>query len=360
MSTLGLGTGPHTLHIIASRQPGGAEYFFSRLVNAMHSATHPTEALVSSRCGYADRLDPAVRLHRLPMKGIWDLYSRYAINRIVKQQQIDIVQTYLGRAARLTRLNRTGVRLVCRIGGYYNPRQYAHADHWVCNTRGLCDYMVRSGMPADRVHMIPNFVTAPTPLSVKEKSCLRQQYGVAADDILLCSVGRLHSIKGLDTLISAFALLRKRYSQQQCKLLLAGEGPEREALMQLAQSLQVADRIIWAGWQSNTAPLYQIADIVVCSSIQEGFGNVILEAWANGTAVLSTAAEGPVELIDSGESGILVPIGAPEAMADALCQLIDTPAMRDELAYQGAIQLETHYSEDAIVKQYADLYRDII
>ncbi len=350
---------PRTLHIIASKQPGGAEYFFTRLVNAMHRADQATEAAVSNGCLFTDKLDNNLKLHRLPMKGAWDLYSQWRMRRIVKRQQIDIVQTYLGRAARLARSVTGSAQLVCRVGGFYPQQQYAHADHVICNSHGLCEHMAKGGFPAERIHMIPNFVDQPEMLRAEERQRLRAEHGVAVDDLLVCSVGRLHPVKGMDVLIRAFAKLRQHYQHRRCRLLLVGAGPQYEALRQLAASLNVEQDIVWAGWQADPGPFYQSADIFVCASRQEGFGNVILEAWANRVAVLSTATVGPKELIEHGRTGLITPIDDSDAMAVALGSLADDAALRAGMVEQAGRELSLYYTEAAVVKMYADLYRAI-
>lgn len=350
---------PRTLHIIASKQPGGAEYFFARLVNALNLAGQATEVVVSTRCLFPAKLDHRLRMHRLPMKGGWDLYSRWRIQRIVKQRQIDIVQTYLGRAARLLRPTTGSAQLVCRVGGFYPQRQYMHADHVICNSHGLCDHMARGGIAAERIHMIPNFVIQPELLLTEEKQVLRKRYGIGVDDLLVCSVGRLHAVKGMELLLHAFAKMRQGYRHRRCRLMLVGAGPQEGPLRQLAATLRIDQDVVWTGWQATPGPFYQIADISVCASRQEGFGNVILEAWSNRVAVLSTATAGPQELLEHGRTGLLTPIDNSDAMAAALCLLADDDALRSGMVDQASRQLAAHYSEAAIVKMYAEFYRAI-
>jgi glycosyltransferase involved in cell wall biosynthesis len=219
--------------------------------------------------------------------------------------------------------------------------------------------MSKGGFPVERIHMIPNFVSQPEMLSVDEKQILREKYEVGVDDLLLCSVGRLHQVKGMDTLLRAFARLRQAYQHRRCRLLLVGDGQQEEPLRQLAESLGVDKDVIWAGWQVIPGPFYQIADIFVCASRQEGFGNVILEAWANQVAVVSTATAGPQELIEHGRTGLITPIDDVDAMANAIHQLADDAPLRSHIVNQASQQLTLHYSEAAVVKMYADFYRTI-
>jgi glycosyltransferase involved in cell wall biosynthesis len=293
------------------------------------------------------------------MKGAWDIYSQWLIRNTIKRQQIDIVQTYLGRAARLVPSTTDSVQLVCRVGGFYPQQQYTHADYVICNSQGVCDHMSKGGFPVERIHMIPNFVCLPEILPDEEKLAFREEHGIGVDDLLVCSVGRLHQVKGIDTLLRAFARLRQAYQHRRCRLLLVGDGQQEESLRQLAESLSLEQDVIWAGWQVKPERFYQIADIFVCASRQEGFGNVILEAWANRVAVVSTATAGPKELIQHGRTGLITPIDDVDAMANALHQLADDAILRSHMVSQASQQLTLHYSEAAVVKMYADFYRAI-
>ena len=94
--------------------------------------------------------------------------------------------------------------------------------------------------------------------------------------------------------------------------VIAGEGPERAALLELARREGVADRLHLPGWRTDTAALLAAADLLVCPSRHEPLGNVVIEAWSARRPVVAAAAEGPRELISSGRDGLLVPPEDPE------------------------------------------------
>ena len=149
---------PASLQLIGSKGLGGAERWFQRFCDALAERGAP--AAIGIRAGSG--LDQAreqglgVRLpcHRLPFRTVWDPFSRQAISRLVKRIEPAIVQTYMGRATRLTRLPRRpgSARPIhlTRLGGYYELSPYRHADAWIGNTRQLCDWMVQQGLPAER------------------------------------------------------------------------------------------------------------------------------------------------------------------------------------------------------------------
>lgn len=350
-----------SLHIIGGRKLGGAERFFVRLVNAL--ARHGEDVSVVTVAG--GEIDAAVAnelpRHHAPLAGIWDLWSRLRIARLVEHVRPDIVQTYMGRATRLTHLNLGHKPVhIARLGGFYNLKGYRHAHAWIGNTRGICDYMIREGLPADRVFHIGNFVDPAMPMSTGQLAGLRAQWNIPDEAQVILGLGRLHPNKAFSDLLQAFARLPAQYQGHPLWLVMVGDGPLRDTLRQQADSLGIADRTIWAGWQYDPSPWYQLADVFVCSSRHEPLGNVILEAWANGTTVVSTAAQGPLELITDGENGLLSPIADPARLSEVLrAALALHPAERQRIIEAGRGKLAADFSEAAIVSAYRNLYRKL-
>lgn len=348
---------PRSLHVIGGKGSGGAERFAVRLINALARNGQPVAAVTVAGGEIARAIDPAVRQYHAPMLGVWDLYSRWKINRAIADFQPDVVQTYMGRATRIVRLP-DGQRPVhlARLGGYYNLKGYRHAHAWVGNTRGIRDYLTAHGLPADRVHTVGNFVDPPARLAPATLDALRHQLGLDGCRILL-GLGRLHPYKGWADLLRAFARLPATHQGAPLHLLMVGDGPLRKELAQLADELDIAPRVHWAGWKTDPAPYYQLADVFVCASVYETLGNVILEAWANRALVVSTRAQGPLELMEDHVNGLLAPLSDAAGLADVLnAALALDSSHRARLIEAGFSEVERHYSEAAIVSGYTALY----
>ncbi|MFT5447424.1 MAG: glycosyltransferase involved in cell wall biosynthesis [Gammaproteobacteria bacterium] len=351
----------HSLHVIGSQNLGGAERFYLRLLPALAAAGEHVHACHSPHSDLAHDLPAAIKRTPVAMRGVWDIASRWRIRRLVRELDVDIVQTYIGRATRLTRLP-LGPRPVhiARLGGYYNLKGYRHAHAWIGNTRGLCDYLLAQGVPSDRVFHIGNFVEPAEPADAARIGELRRTHAVPADALLLLAVGRLHPVKGLDDLLSAFARLPDTLHGRPLILAIVGDGPLRVKLTEQSVQLGLAERVIHTGWEREPAPWYDMADLVVVPSREETLGNVILEAWAHQRAVLSTTTPGGRELIDDGDNGVLTPIGDIEQLSAKLSELLLDDAARTQLAASGGNTLRANFSESAIVSGYQDLYRTLL
>lgn len=347
-----------SVHILGSRGGGGAERFYVRLVRALNEAGHVALAVHPRDAWSARQLDTGVPHAEITMRGVWDMVSRWQIARLIHRERPSIVQTYMGRATRLTHLRPgRGTMHVARLGGYYNLKGYRHAHAWVGNTQGICDYLVRAGLPAGRVHHIGNFLDIPPRIDAADRLALRERHAVPAEAWLIFALGRLHPNKGFPDLLAAFARLPAEIAGRPVHLLIAGDGPLREELRRQADAAGFDGRLHWAGWVDDPTVLFQSADLFVCPSRHEPLGNVILEAWANGVPVVSTCTLGAEEIMTDGEDGLLVPLEDPAALARRIHEtLAGSDVERERIAANGQRLVATRHSRAAIVGQYLALY----
>lgn len=162
------------------------------------------------------------------------------------------------------------------------------------------------------------------------------------------AVGTLKMIKDYATLLAALAQLRK---QVDARLLILGEGECRAALEAQVRQLGLEGSVFMPGFVKNLPPYYQHADLHVLSSTGEGFGNVIIEALAAGTPVVSTdCLSGPREILCDGQFGQLVPVGDAHALAAAMAESLT--ATHDRAALKARAQ---DFSIDKAVDQYEAL-----
>ncbi len=347
-------------HLIASRRPGGAEGFYCRLVKALAAEGWPVHAVHPSRSAVGSALGGAVSRFEVPMLGTWDVLARHRIARLVRRLATPIVQTYLGRASRLTRLpGRPGPIHLARLGGYYDVEDYRHAHAFVGVTQGLCDHLVQNGIPARCVFHIPNFVEMPKPEGGGRLGYWRERLGLPQEAWVVVTVGRLHPVKGLDVLLAALARVPGYIEHWPVHLVIVGDGPLRAALEHEAHALGLSGRVHFVGWQMDPGPYYRACDLVVSASRQEAFGNTVLEAWAHGRAVLSTRTAGPLEIITHGEDGLLVPAEDPTALAQGLERLLKDLGARHDLGAAGRKRLALDFSRERIVQQYQALYETL-
>jgi glycosyltransferase involved in cell wall biosynthesis len=228
--------------------------------------------------------------------------------------------------------------LAGRLGGQYDLKYYRGCDMLAANTLGLVAWIAGQGWPRDRLRHVPNFAADLAGASPVALPGPRR----------LLAMGRLHPNKDFPTLLRALALL-----PGDVHLSLAGEGPERAALEALATELGIAARVDFLGWRQDVGALLAGAEMLVVPSRIEPLGNVVLEGFAAARPVIATAADGPREVIGHDRTGLLVPIGDHQALADAIAGLLGDPARAATLAAAGRSEFEAHHAEAPVLAAWA-------
>jgi glycosyltransferase involved in cell wall biosynthesis len=354
----------HSIHILGSREFGGADQFYVRLLRALKQAGQTVTAINRPKSPVANALDKdAIEQIHLPLANRWDAWSAWQIRRRISEREPCVVQTYMGRATRLTRTPKKSKAVhIARLGGFYKiDGYYRHADAWVGNTQAICDFLVKSGMPAKSVHHIGNFVPEPIQIDDLRKKALREEHHIPESAWVIFALGRLIEKKGFQDLFRAMARLPKEINGKPAVLLLAGDGPDRQELQLLAKELEIEERVRMLGWQDPPDAFYSLADIFVCPSRHEPLGNVILEAWNHLVPVVSTRSDGALELIEDGVTGLLCDYEDDEAMAALICQMLEaSAAARTAMATTAKACLLSRYDQKIIVGRYLSLYKELM
>jgi glycosyltransferase involved in cell wall biosynthesis len=350
------------MQIIGSKGGGGAEGFFVRLTNALHDGGGQVLAVTQPGSQASNGLQPGLPQQHVAMRGVWDLWARWKIARAISEFRPHVVQTWMGRATRLVSLGcgRLPVH-VARLGGYYNLHSYRHVHAWIGNTVGICDYLRANGFPRERVFHIGNFVE-PAPVADQASTiATRQRFGIPEHALLIASAGRLHPVKGFSDLLQAFAALPPAIAGRPVHLLIAGDGELASSLRDQAVNVGIASRVCWAGWQQDIGPLLEMSDIFACPSRHEPLGNIILEAWAHGKPVVSTATLGALEIMSHGDNGLIVPCAEPDHLANAMRDLLTSDANAlSVIGEAGRSTLLREHGKQHVIEQYLDLYRQLV
>lgn len=226
---------------------------------------------------------------------------------------------------------------------------YPWADTVVALSQGVADDLIHTAsLSKDKVRVIYNPVVTPE-LFAKAEEPVDHPWFVIGERPVLINVGRLTLVKDHPTLIRAFAQVRQ---QIPARLMILGEGEERPKLEALIRELGLETDVALPGFVENPIKYMKRSSVFVLSSRWEGFGNVLVEAMAVGTPVVSTnCPNGPAEITKDGEFGSLVPIGDADAMAISVCKVLGKPC--NEKAQAWAMT----FTQEKSVQQYAEIFR---
>jgi glycosyltransferase involved in cell wall biosynthesis len=181
---------------------------------------------------------------------------------------------------------------------------------------------------------------------------------------MILAVGRLSQEKGQIVLLRAFKKLNETHDNTdgeiRARLVIVGDGPERETLEAATASLGLSDRVVFTGQVNNPQAYFEAADVLVNPSDSEGSPYVLLEAMAAGLPIVATAVGGVPELLENNESALLVPAGDPQAMFDAIARVLNDERLAGRLTKNAGELVSTRLSPEAYVRSLAQVYSEVI
>lgn len=226
-------------------------------------------------------------------------------------------------------------------------------DQVVLNSANASDFAIaHEAVPASRMHIIPNGVLIGSSSELTQV-IVRAEFGLPMDSRVLGSVGRLTYQKGFDVLLHALAQL----AQRDIVLVLFGQGEDERSLRELAQELDIAEQVIFAGHRHDLLGLLGSLDIYIHPARFEGMPNALLEAMAAGRPIVATNVDGNRELIVDGIHGWLVPPNDPSALARAITIALENPAEAQRRGRAAQLRANQEFSVDVMVDAWEQVLR---
>jgi glycosyltransferase involved in cell wall biosynthesis len=292
-----------------------------------------------------------------------------------RKQQYDIVHTQghysglVGRAASLLAREKGNAKLVATCHGIVDQdyRLGLNLFFWL-NWRTFHMNHAIIAVSQDTKLRIKEKVYKPVNIEVILHGILSQvdadkirKYSSAKKDNetpQLLFVGRLSPEKGCATLIEAADILKDRGNRFQ--LIIVGDGPERSSLAKRVAAAGLGAQVTFAGWKLDVRPFYETADIVAVPSLRESIGLVILEAMLHGGAIVATAVQGIPEIVQEGQTGLLVSSQDPGELALALERLLKDCELRNRLSQAGKLYVTAHHTIERMVAQTIEVYQQAL
>ncbi|MCW5851729.1 MAG: glycosyltransferase family 4 protein [Anaerolineae bacterium] len=191
-----------------------------------------------------------------------------------------------------------------------------------------------------------------------DTTALRLSLGITAGDPLVGFFGRLTDQKGVEYLIQAAPLIIDH--QPTCRILIAGDGPERSHLQGLADRLKVQPNVVFLGVRQDIPALMSLVDLVVVPSLFDPFPVVALEAMGASKAIVASAVEGLCEEVVDGVTGLLVSPAQPNRLAAAIVSLLANADQTQAMGRAGRERVEAMFSQEQMWVNYELVYRKIL
>ena len=342
--------------VIESFGGGGAQHVASTLANHwVEHGKHVTAITFSKPESDVFTLDPRVRRMSVegagvsgnPLIGTFANAARIRDIRVaIRASGADTVLSFVGSMNVLAILAALGLGTRVIISERNDPARqslgrlwdalrrllYRRADLVVANSRAAIETM-RSYVPSERLLWLPN------PL----RRAGETSPAIATLKPFFLAAGRLDVQKAYDSLLKAFAEVA--YGRGDVELVVLGSGPLRQALETQADELGISNRVIFMGRVDDPFPFYRAAIAFVHPARFEGLPNAVLEAMSEGLPpIISDAQEGLRGIVQEGQSGLVVPVGAVGALSGAMNRLLNEPQLRSHLSAGARQSVETELS----------------
>lgn len=284
-------------------------------------------------------------LHTHQIGALWYLgqaAARTGLGCVVHTEHSDHVRqarTWLGKV-RARYLWWRGGRLAARV---------------CCVSADVAAAMCRWGtVPAGRVSVVANGIDTELYGNRRGVGCDRDGGARPAGEVVIGTVGRLNEVKRQGLLVEAFARLAGEFSA--LRLLLVGDGPERDALEGQVKRLGIADRVTFAGFQANPEEFLRKMDVFALTSRHEALPLSLLEAWASELPVVASAVGGIPAVVKQGETGVLFPSGDCGALVGLLRKILRDKALAARLGERGRAEVVDKYSLQRMADDYERQY----
>lgn len=322
------------------------------------------------------------RFHQLDQRGMWDLRALPALVRLLRKRDTQILHSTLPRPdwyGALASLKRTRLKTVTTIRGvddvavrmvrgvtaeriftFVNRRILRRLDCVVPHSRGLVDYVRRMGVPESRTRYIPNGLDLDPYENldrVASRLVLRNRFGWSPETPVVGFVGTLWPYKDHRGFVRTARLLHRW--RPEIRFVAVGQGPLLDEMRRFVVDNGMEGVVHYPGYVEDIPDFHAGLDVHLFLSFSEGLPRAVLESMAAGTPVVATRVTGVVDVIEDGETGLLVPVGEPEEAADAVRRILSESSLADALVKRASRKVRDTYSATAMARAYERLYTEL-
>jgi glycosyltransferase involved in cell wall biosynthesis len=318
-----------------------------------------------------------VQLICLHRGGKYDFAVMLPLLQLLLKRRVQVAMPFLTPATffalTAATLARTPVRIATERSGIEKLRRFGEkayraiedgltrfADAAVANSEAGRAYLMSRGIGREKTRVIYNGVAAErVTASAKERAEARRELGIDEDAPVAGMVATLTPQKDWPVFLWAADIVRQALPA--ARFIVVGDGPLRGELERQASVLGLGEAVVFAGQRDRVAPLIGAFDVAALSSCDhEGCSNYLLEAMALGKPIVATDIGGNRELVREGENGLLVPVGEPQAMAEALLTLLSDATGAKRMGAAGRARFKGGFSVPVMAGNYGRLYEELL
>jgi glycosyltransferase involved in cell wall biosynthesis len=335
---------------------GGATLSILNLAGGLVKKGHRVSIATKGGRWLSRAEDANLAIFQLPLSPSTPLHLMASVQRlrhIIQQEQVDLIHSHHRFAALASNLARKGLKIphVTTVHEYtINFEQltrFGMGERIITFSKTLKGHLVNHyHLPVERVEVVRMGIGQIDKSSYKKQGPDRPSIGCIA---------RLSPEKGVGNLLLAMAQIVQSTSQApHCYII--GDGPLLDNLRSQAERLNIRNVVTFLGWKDNIGEWISKFDFLVLPSLQEGFGLVVLEGWAQERPTIGSLVGGISEIIDDGKNGVLIQPGDIKALAGAILRLLENPDLAHNLGKRGRLEVLPRYTIEAMVRETERIY----
>jgi sugar transferase (PEP-CTERM/EpsH1 system associated) len=361
------------LHVLHAFSAGGLENGIVNIINRSPDHLAHELCLLTRSGEFARRLNRQVVCHELNRKSGNDVRLIFRLRELFRKRRIDIVHTrnwaaFDGVLAAcltpgITLVHGEHGRDISDPEGAVRHRNFARralafrARKYVAVSQDLYRWLERTvHIPRRKLAFIPNGVDTDRFCPGRDLN-LRAELGIDEKEFVVGAIGRLDPVKNHEGLVRAVKILSD--SRHSVRLVIVGEGPNRQRLEEVIRASQLQPEPLLLGYRPEVERLYRVFDTFVLNSFAEGMSNTLLEAMASGLPIICTTVGGNPELVAGTERGVLIESNSDGALADAIAGYLKSPELRRTHGAQARDYSVQNFSISSMINRYVSLYESV-
>jgi len=359
------------LHINTEKTWRGGEQQTFNLLKGLKRKNISSHLLCQPGSPMAEKAEEiGIKTFPISMHGEVDPLACFRIRTLINRFRYDILHCHTSHAHTLAFFSSLGTsvyRLVTRRVDFSIFRhsfmklsgiKYRYmADFYIAISNKIKDVLINDGIPAGRIFVAHSGVN-PNRFDNATKDNLIAEFNIKRDQQVVINVAHLAGHKGQQYLVKAIPIVLAKIPT--ARFFIVGGGELMDKLKTLAASLGLKKELIFTGFRRDVGSFYQIADLFVMSSVQEGLGTAVLDAMALGKPVVATKSGGIPEIVHDGKTGRLVAPANPVALAAGIIELLTHTGRAKQMASQGRAKIREKFSVGAMVDKNIEIYQQIL
>ncbi|MBW2428008.1 MAG: glycosyltransferase, partial [Deltaproteobacteria bacterium] len=306
----------------------------------------------------------------IAMRGEIDLAAGFRIRKLINKYNYNIVHSHTSHAHSLAFLASIGTEVTRLVTRRVDFSIFRHsflklsgikyrfmADYYVAISQKIKAVLVNDGISDHRIFVVHSGID-PQRFMQATGDHLLSEFDIRENQKVVINVAHLAGHKGQKYLVRAIPRVLAKLPDT--RFFIIGKGELMDELKETASELGLKRELIFTGFRNDVADFYQIADLYVMSSLQEGLGTAVLDALALAKPVVATNAGGLPEIVHDGKTGRLVAAADPAALADGIVDMLTRAEAAKAMANAGRTLVQNCFSIEAMVDNNIEVYKKVL